>query len=45
MAYAETVAVASATTAVNPDDASIERLPLMLPIILPVTFWAVYHNH
>jgi len=45
MACAETVAVASATTAVNPDDVSMERLPLMLPIILPVVFRAVYHNH
>jgi len=29
----------------NPDNVAMDRLPLLLPVVLPVIFWAAYHYH
>ncbi len=35
----------SATRGVNADNQAVDRFPLILPIALPVIFWAAYHYH
>lgn len=43
--YPETVTVMSARAPQDPDNKTVPGISLLLPIVLPVMFWAAYHYH